>query len=221
MATTIKALKGFSDGEVSLYPGEVRSIDNTKAAAFISAGLAESYTAPITPSGSISITANGVYDVTEKASATVNVGIATVTYNVNGGTGTVDAVTAIKGNTISLSDGTGITPAAGKAFVGWATTADATEADVTSPYTVTGDVTLYAVYNRVSYIVTYDVNGGTGSVTSAVVTIGESVALNDGAGITPPDTKTFKGWGLSSDATEVLESPYTPEDDVTLYAVYE
>ena len=144
--TTIKALIGFSDGVISLGVGDIASIDGTKASAFISAGLAEEYSGGITPSGSININANGTYDVTEKASAVVNVSVATVTYDENGGTGEVDAVTAIKGNQINLNDGSGITAPEGKTFSGWATTSDAEEADVTSPYTVTDDVTLYAVY---------------------------------------------------------------------------
>ena len=144
--TTIKALIGFSDGVISMGVGEIKDVEATKASAFISGGLAEEYSGGITPSGSINIGANGTYDVTDKASAVVNVSIATVTYNVNGGTGTVAAATAIKGNSINLNDGTGITPPEGKVFSGWATTNDATEADATSPYTVTADVTLYAVY---------------------------------------------------------------------------
>lgn len=144
--TTIKALIGFSDGVISMGVGEVKDVDATKASAYISGGLAEEYSGGITPSGSINIGANGTYDVTDKASAVVNVSIATVTYNVNGGTGEVAAATAIKGNTITLNDGTGITPPTDKAFKGWATTDSADAPDVTSPYTVTADVTLYAVY---------------------------------------------------------------------------
>jgi hypothetical protein len=144
--TTIKALIGFSDGVISMGVGEIKSVDATKASAFISGGLAEEYTDPVEPSGSINISANGTYDVTEKASAVVNVTVKTVTYDVNGGTGEVAAATAIAGNTINLNDGTEITAPEGKVFSGWATTNDAEEADVTSPYTVTADVTLYAVY---------------------------------------------------------------------------
>lgn len=144
--TTIKALIGFSDGVISLGVGDIASVEATKASAFISGGLAEEYSGGITPSGSINIGANGTYDVTDKASAVVNVSVKTVTYNVNGGTGTVAAATAIAGNSITLNDGTGITAPEGKVFSGWATTDDADEADVTSPYTVTEDVTLYAVY---------------------------------------------------------------------------
>lgn len=144
--TTIKALIGFSDGIISLGVGDIASVDATKASGFISAGLAEEYSGGITPSGSIEIGANGTYDVTEKASAVVNVTIATVTYDVNGGTGEVAAATAIKGNTISLNDGADITAPDDKVFKGWATTEVATDPNVTSPYTVTEDVTLYAVY---------------------------------------------------------------------------
>ena len=71
------------------------------------------------------------------------------------------------------------------------------------------------------YTVTYDVNGGTGTVVPVEVTAGESVSLDDGSGITPPTNKTFKGWGLSEDATETVASPYTPTGNVTLYAIYQ
>ena len=71
---------------------------------------------------------------------------ATVTYDVNGGTGSVASVSTYVGATITVSDGTGITPPSGEVFVGWDTSASATVADITGNYKVTGDVTLYAVY---------------------------------------------------------------------------
>ena len=98
------------------------------------------------PSGSETVTANGTYDISDKASVVVNVGTATVSYDANGGTGEVDAQTAIKGNTITLDDGSGLTAPEGKEFAGWATTDSAEEPDATSPYKVTENVTLYAVY---------------------------------------------------------------------------
>ena len=57
--TAIRALKTFSDGVISMYEGEIRSIDSTKASAFISAGLATNNTTSVLPSGSTTITANG------------------------------------------------------------------------------------------------------------------------------------------------------------------
>lgn len=98
------------------------------------------------PEGSTTLDANGTYDITQYETVVINVGTATVSYNVNGGTGEVDAQTAIKGNSITLSDGTGITAPEGKEFAGWATTAEAEEADAESPFKVTENVTLYAFY---------------------------------------------------------------------------
>ena len=146
MSTTrIKALIGFSDGEISMYSGQIDNIDATKASAYISGGLAVEYTDPINPTGSLNITANGTYDVTDKANAVVNVAVKTVTYNVNGGTGSVDAETVSVGQSVALDDGAGITPPEGKEFSGWGESAAATET-IESPYTPTADVTLYAVY---------------------------------------------------------------------------
>lgn len=70
----------------------------------------------------------------------------TVTYNANGGTGSISAATVTPGQSITLSDGTGLTAPGGKTFSGWATGASAESANVTSPYTPTGNVTLYAVW---------------------------------------------------------------------------
>lgn len=71
---------------------------------------------------------------------------ATVTYDANGGTGSVASVNTYVGATITVSDGTGLTPPSGEVFIGWDTSASATIPDITGNYKVTGDVTLYAVY---------------------------------------------------------------------------
>ena len=72
-----------------------------------------------------------------------------------------------------------------------------------------------------TYTVTFDVNGGTGTLEPETVEEGESITLPDGTGITPPDTKTFAGWATTSDAVAPdVTSPYTPTANITLYAVY-
>lgn len=76
-------------------------------------------------------------------------GSATITYNANGGSGTISPVEVATGASITLSDGTGLTNS-GYTFEGWATTSSATAPNVSSPYTVTGDVTLYAVWKAVT-----------------------------------------------------------------------
>ena len=73
---------------------------------------------------------------------------ATVTYDVttNGGTNAPEAVTTYVGATINVDDGSHITPPTGKVFAGWDTSASATYPDIYGTYKVTGDVTLYAIF---------------------------------------------------------------------------
>lgn len=90
------------------------------------------------------MTVNGPEQViVKKVSSSVSY---TVTYDANGGTGTIAPVT-YTGTPITLSDGTGLTGPTGKTvFKGWAKSASATSASVTSPFTPTKDTTLYAVW---------------------------------------------------------------------------
>ena len=148
----IKALKPFcyrdpTSGALTSYAmNEIADVDSDLANSFIEEGLAEEYKL-LEPTGTKNITANGSdIDVAEYAKVDVAVPVATVTYDVNGGTGTVAPVTVGKGSAIDLDNGSGITAPEGKAFAGWATTNDAEAPDVTSPYTVTADITIYAVY---------------------------------------------------------------------------
>jgi len=83
--------------------------------------------------------------IVKKKSATVTK--YTVTYDANGGTGTIDAVQVTAGQSVTLSTGTGLTGPSGKTvFKGWAKTANATSATVTSPFTPDKNITLYAVW---------------------------------------------------------------------------
>lgn len=97
----------------------------------------------------------------------------------------------------------------------------------------TGDTTPDATYNNwfntvytpslTTYTVTYNVNGGTGSIDAVTVAAGNSITVDDGATLTPPAGKTFAGWALTDDAVTPTYNggdSYTPTGDVTLYAVY-
>lgn len=168
-----------STGELVTYAfGQIYVVDSTVASGWISAGLAEEYTGAVAlPYGSKNITANGSVDVTTYQTAVVNVPnpstgtlsvtqngeanvtdyakvsvavpVVTLTYNANGGTGSVDPVHVGKNSAIELSDGTGLTAPAEKEFAGWATTNSAEEPNVESPLTITANTTIYAVYTAV------------------------------------------------------------------------
>lgn len=72
-----------------------------------------------------------------------------------------------------------------------------------------------------TYRITYDLMGGSGAVADVSVSAGSSTSLEDGTNITPPSNKTFSGWATTPTATTPnVTSPYTPSDNVTLYAVY-
>ena len=70
------------------------------------------------------------------------------------------------------------------------------------------------------YTITYNANGGTGTVDSQSATAGTSVTLASGSGLTYSN-HTFKGWNTTATATTVLTSPITLLGDMTLYAVWE
>lgn len=79
------------------------------------------------------------------AAPTVNV---TLTYNANGGTGTIEPVSVVARTSVTLNNGSSLTPPTGKQFLGWATTSTASTPNVTSPYTVTENTTLYAIWTN-------------------------------------------------------------------------
>lgn len=73
------------------------------------------------------------------------------------------------------------------------------------------------------YEVIYNANGGTGSIDTATVAVGESITLNNGSTLTAPSNKEFAGWAKTNDATSATYAggaSYTPTDSVTLYAVW-
>src|SRR6218665_2982521 len=144
----------------------------------------------------------------------------TVTYDLNGGTGTTPAQqTYTQGGTgITLNDGAGLTKS-GFTFGGWSIAADK-NTPVAAPYVPTANITLYAIWLPV-YTVTYDPNGGTGT-TPAPQTYtlgGTGITLNDGAGLTKPGF-TFGGWGTAANSTTPVAVPYVPTASATLYAIW-
>lgn len=142
----------------------------------------------------------------------------TVTYNVNGGTGSIDAIDVKAGDSIVLNDCSDVTAPENKEFAGWAKSSSAQNPTVESPFTPYADTTLYAVWKYIVFTVSYDPNGGTGSIDSVEVNSGSSVSLSDGTGFTAPEGKKFDSW--EDEDGNAVSSPYSPTEDITLYAVW-
>lgn len=72
-----------------------------------------------------------------------------------------------------------------------------------------------------AYLLAFDANGGTGTVSPMACAKGTTYTLPDDTGITAPTDKVFAGWGASSSATaEDVLSEYSATDDAVLYAVW-
>jgi len=153
----------------------------------------------------------------------------TVSYNANGGSGAPASQSKYYGKTLTLSK---TKPTrTGYTFKGWATSASGSVAYASgASYTANANVTLYAVWQAVTYTVKYNANGGTGAPSNQTKTHGVTLTLSSTKptrasmiedGVTT--TYTFKGWATSSTATTVsytAGAKYTANASVTLYAVW-
>ena len=146
----------------------------------------------------------------------------TLTYDMNGGVGSIAAQTKEKGNTIYISS---IIPTREHyIFKGWGTssTSDAPEYQPGAKYTKDENVTLYAIWEGVKYKITYNVNGGSGTNITKEKEHGKPITLS-----TTIPTRTgfeFKGWGISSSDSTPIYQPggtYSLDEDITLYAIWE
>ena len=145
----------------------------------------------------------------------------TVSYNANGGSGAPGDQTKWYGETLTLS---GTTPSrTGYIFKGWATSSGGSVAYAAgASYTANSGATLYAVWQAVTYTVSYNANGGSGAPGNQTKTYGVNLTLSS----TKP-TRTnynFKGWGTSANSTTVSYAPgatYSTNGAITLYAVWE
>ena len=145
----------------------------------------------------------------------------TVSYNANGGSGEPSSQTKIKDTTLTLS--TQKPTRDGYTFLGWATSSSATSAQYQpgGSYTSNASVTLYAVWEKQTYTISYNANGGSGAPAAQTKAFGYALALS-----TQVPTRSgyaFLGWATSSSATSAQYQPgdiYTTNANLTLYAVW-
>ncbi|MBR3055698.1 InlB B-repeat-containing protein, partial [Candidatus Saccharibacteria bacterium] len=186
-------------------------------------------------------TPTGSYSNTFIVSAVANLINYTITYNKGNTTDTVSGLPNNTTGTISdpLAGSTNVTLSSttptrsGKVFNGWCTVLPtAGSPDTCSGTTIASGgtynlnaandpaITLYAMWKSNGYTISYNANGGSGSITSQEVTPGSSVALADNA--FTRGNYYFKGWATTSGGSVAYRTnqSITPTGDMTLYAVW-
>ena len=164
----------------------------------------------------------------------------TVSYNANGGTGAPSSQT--KTSDVDLTLSTVKPQRTGHTFVGWSTSSTATTAQYSagSVYSNNSSVTLYAVWRKQSYTITYNANGGSNAPAVQTQTFGDAITVTSSTpkkyytvtfdpngGVVNTSSYSlecpFASWNTSSSGTGSTVKPgssYTPNANVTLYAIY-
>jgi len=145
-----------------------------------------------------------------------------VAYFANGGDGSMDSIAVAEESTITLP----LCPftLTSHAFAGWSTLSggavDYSEGDSFDMHDA--DVTLYAVWTPVYHSITFDANGGSGTMANMTVLEDTSVSLAPCSFLR--EQYVFCGWATASEGTGSYADGETfpmGDSDVTLYAVWE
>ena len=141
----------------------------------------------------------------------------TVSFDANGGTGTMADVTGISGEYTLPANG--FTAPEGKQFKCWSV--NGTEKAARDKITVTADTTVTAVWENIpvtTYTVSFAANGGTGTMADVTGVLGDYTLPANG--FTAPDGKQFKAWSVGG-TEKAVGDKITVTADTTVKAVWE
>lgn len=172
------------------------------------------------------ITSNSSYVSGTKTSSTVYVTVGAIQsysifYNLNGGSGTFSTQTKWANQNLTLHAST--PTRTGYYFVGWSTYLGGSVVyGAGSVYTANVSITLYAVWQIITYTVSYNANGGSNAPGNQTKNYGSTLTLTSAK---PTKTNyTFLGWATYQTATTpqyYAGGQYTANANVTLYAVWQ
>ena len=151
----------------------------------------------------------------------------TVYFEINNGGGDMEDQTVTEGVPTKLNANT-YTPPAGFRFAGWNTEADGSgdayedEAEVT----LYADLTLFAIWENDSWIVTFVANNGTEETSEQAFPKNHLIAAAlDPNPFDAPEYHHFKEWNTKADGlggtSYADREKITPDADMTLYAIWE
>ena len=148
----------------------------------------------------------------------------TVTFNANGGTGTVAPMTAEAGTAITLPSADGLSRKY-YTFTAWET--GEKQYNPGDEFTVGADTVFTAVWTRNTITVTYEANheSVTPSTHTQTVDAGENFPLLENPFDNSPDGQILYGWALTqtpqeSDILKPNTDSFAGETDITFYAVW-
>ena len=163
------------------------------------------------------LTVRAVFSDNDKPSTFV-----TLSFDANGGEGTMAAQTFEAG--VSQAIAANAFTRSGYTFTGWNTRADGSGTSYTNgqKITLSQDITLYAQWERIKYNLSFDANGGEGTMAAQTFEAGVSQVL--AANIFTRSGYIFTGWNTSPDGSG---NSYTDKQsivltqDMALYAQWE
>lgn len=144
----------------------------------------------------------------------------TVAYNANGGSNAPSSQTKIEDTLLTITSG--IPQKEGYVFKGWAKSKNAVTPQYLSGdgYETNANITLYAVWEPEVYTVTFDANGGTGTLESKTITYGNTMKMPNSV---IKEYAYLIGWSTDKNATKAeyaLGVDYKVKGNLTLYAVW-
>ena len=146
----------------------------------------------------------------------------TITFNANGGTGSMEPVTVEEGSRYVLP-ACGFTAPAGQEFKAWEI--GGIEYNAGDDYVVLGNTEIKALWKDsavipTTFTITFNANGGTGSMEPVTVEEGSRYPLPV-CGFTAPVNMQFSGWALSADGSVIADGAIMVTSNITLYAIWE
>ena len=145
-----------------------------------------------------------------------------VTFDGNGGTGSMEPVTVEEGSRYVLP-ACGFTAPDGQEFKAWEI--GGIEYNAGDDYVVLGNTEIKALWKDsavipTTFTITFNANGGMGSMEPVTVEEGSRYPL-PACGFIPPVNMQFSGWALSAGGSVIADGAIMVTSNITLYAIWE
>lgn len=216
------AVAGASKYTVQIFNGETKAVEyeNVNATSKAITGLTANTTYVVKV---IAYNACGEASLAgASASFTTLKNVYTVSFDANGGTGSIEAVNVTDGEATTLPS-SGFTKA-GFSLSGWKVNNEGALLEKGASYTVTGAATLYAQWSPNTIKVTYKPNGPTADEVEESFTYGEEYNAK-AANTFSREGYQFKHWNNAADGSGAVTlaagAAYTGTEDIDLYAIWD